>query len=79
MFTCAQFYKGISVYNAVAGIHINSQNKIVYSNSTFQNNLEGKVKNTVASLSAGVSAVKAFQHLNIPVARKFGGSDFRCR
>ncbi|MEP6947662.1 MAG: M36 family metallopeptidase [Ginsengibacter sp.] len=65
----SQFYKGISVYNAVAGIHINSQNEVVYSNSSFQNNLEQKVKNAIPSLSAGASAAKAFQHLNIPITR----------
>jgi extracellular elastinolytic metalloproteinase len=65
----AQFYKGISVYNAVAGIHINSQNEVVYSNTSFQSNLEKKVKNAIPSLSAGASTVKAFQHLNIPLGR----------
>jgi extracellular elastinolytic metalloproteinase len=65
----AQFYKGISLYNAVSGIHINSKGEIVYSNSTFQGNLEQKVKNVIPSLSASASAAKAFQHLNIPVTR----------
>jgi extracellular elastinolytic metalloproteinase len=65
----SQFYNGINVYNAVAGIHINSHNEVVYSNSTFQGNLTQKVKTAVPSLSAGTSAAKAFQHLNIPVTK----------
>src|ERR1700686_3161600 len=36
----SQFYKGINIYNAVAGIHINSHNEVVYSNSSFQSNLD---------------------------------------
>ena len=65
----SQFYKGINVYNAVAGIHINSHNEVVYSNSSFQSNLDQKVKDAVPSLSAGTSAAKAFQHLNIPLTK----------
>jgi extracellular elastinolytic metalloproteinase len=60
-----QFYKGINVYSSVAGIHINSHNEVVYYNSSFQSDLDKKVKRTAPFLSAVASAAKALQHLNI--------------
>ena len=66
----SQFYKGINVYASVAGVHINSNNEVVYFNNSFQNNLDQKVKNISPSLSAVTSATKAIQHLNIPLTNR---------
>ena len=65
----SQFHKGIIVYNAVAGIHINSHNLIVSCRSTFRGNIGQKVITATPSLSAAASATKAFQHLNIPLVK----------
>ena len=66
-----QLYKGINIYNAVAGIHMNSNNEVVYASSNFQGNLDQKAIDAAPSLSANTSASKAFQHLNIPLPGNF--------
>jgi extracellular elastinolytic metalloproteinase len=65
----SQFYKGINVYNAVAGIHIDTHNNVVASGSTFVPNLANKVKGLTPALTATGSTARAFQELNIPVSK----------
>lgn len=61
----SQFYKGINIYNSVAGIHINSHNEVVAYTSSFQNNVEKKVKSVIPLLTANISTTKALQHVDI--------------
>ncbi|MEO8764075.1 MAG: M36 family metallopeptidase [Ginsengibacter sp.] len=63
----SQLYKGVYIYNSVAGVHLNNHHEVVYFNSTFQSDLDRKVIDAKPSLPANTSAEKALQHLNIPL------------